>query len=533
MKSSLPESISPCSNVRRSCSSLMNHEPCFTIQSSVEEEGSNDDTNNGQRSVLIDKEAMNQLSTKITQSLLHKLQHSNVPSSLSSSISSSNQNQDNQIVNECIENLNFASWDADGWHYTGTKYTRSNTTSTTTTAPAIFSPTFIEQQQRFERVALYVMVMDCINFCFWPVDDDDNAASDSNHKCSSSDNTSEMINMLEYEHLAIALKCVAERDDDNVLINDDTNNNKDSHHRSRPTTTNNDSNDDVFIVRAEDSYALAPQNLIHLNEELFLEMMMKDLPTTTTATKNQIFSIPNAKERVRLIIEMAQSLLSFHNGSATCFIAKADKSADRLVHLILQYFPGFRDTALCNCSISSSNVKTSIWVAFYKRAQILVADLWAALGKNRSQQITSGVEKVDATTFTKQETQTSLLDYCDFVDMEKITTFADYRVPQLLRHLGVLIYSPKLSQKVDSKTDLQVFSAHELYIRAATVVAVDQLVEMVKTKLEEDSNGSTMIMEFSQSVNAVKMDWYLWNIGEKLDRSQSLGNHHRVRTIFY
>ena len=34
-------------------------------------------------------------------------------------------------------------------------------------------------------------------------------------------------------------------------------------------------------------------------------------------------------------------------------------------------------------------------------------------------------------------------------------------------------------------------------------------------------------------VNAVKMDWYLWNIGEKLDINNKLGHHHRVKTIFY
>jgi hypothetical protein len=36
-----------------------------------------------------------------------------------------------------------------------------------------------------------------------------------------------------------------------------------------------------------------------------------------------------------------------------------------------------------------------------------------------------------------------------------------------------------------------------------------------------------------QNINAVKMDWYLWNIGEKLDREGRLAKHHRVRTIFY
>ena len=122
-----------------------------------------------------------------------------------------------------------------------------------------------------------------------------------------------------------------------------------------------------------------------------------------------------------------------------------------------------------------------------------------------------------------------VVDHCYFYDMDKITTFADYRVPQLLRHLDVLKYSPELSRQVDNKVELVPFCADELYIRAATVVAVDELVDRVKMKLGEKSkshdNGGDdanlpLIGLQAENVNAVKMDWYLWNIGEKLDKKQ-------------
>ena len=54
-------------------------------------------------------------------------------------------------------------------------------------------------------------------------------------------------------------------------------------------------------------------------------------------------------------------------------------------------------------------------VHFYKRAQILVADLWAAFG---CQTADNG-------------------HFASFVDVGKLTMFADYRVPQILRHVGV------------------------------------------------------------------------------------------------
>jgi hypothetical protein len=56
------------------------------------------------------------------------------------------------------------------------------------------------------------------------------------------------------------------------------------------------------------------------------------------------------------------------------------------------------------------------------------------------------------------------------------------------------------------------------------------LVNEVKSMLlETDVNSKKYIEE----VNAVKMDWYLWNIGEKMDRKKEIENHHRVLTIFY
>lgn len=60
-------------------------------------------------------------------------------------------------------------------------------------------------------------------------------------------------------------------------------------------------------------------------------------------------------------------------------------------------------------------------ISFYKRAQILVADTWSVLeGKG---------------------------DGC-FKDISSITMFADYRLPQILVHLGALKYSDELLEKL-------------------------------------------------------------------------------------
>ena len=63
----------------------------------------------------------------------------------------------------------------------------------------------------------------------------------------------------------------------------------------------------------------------------------------------------------------------------------------------------------------------------YKRAQILVGDLWGAF---KGQGLGS------------------------FTDIQSITMFADYLVPAVLREWGVLGYSKELSRKVDGRIEL-------------------------------------------------------------------------------
>ena len=64
-----------------------------------------------------------------------------------------------------------------------------------------------------------------------------------------------------------------------------------------------------------------------------------------------------------------------------------------------------------------------ILVSFYKRVQILVGDIWACF-KGQS--------------------------YGAFTDINYITMFADYRVPQVLIHFGTMTYSNDLLNKLKS-----------------------------------------------------------------------------------
>lgn len=174
-----------------------------------------------------------------------------------------------------------------------------------------------------------------------------------------------------------------------------------------------------------------------------------------------------------------------YGGKVSNMVRAANHSAVRLVDLVTRSFPGFRDTSIYRGRL----------VHFYKRAQIFVADLWGAFGR---------------------PTDSNHTFY--FHDIDQITMFADYRVPQILRHIGVLTYSPELSQSIDSRVEIPVGSEEEIEIRAATIVAVERMRKTV--------NQSRNLQ-----LTSIEVDWILWNWGELA--KDTIAPHHRTLTIYY
>jgi hypothetical protein len=278
----------------------------------------------------------------------------------------------------------------------------------------------VNERIKRERIALYILALDAINFCFWPHD-------------TTTTSTLEQQNTLEYDHLAVALKELASQ------------------------TTNNG------------THFFSPQNLSTITEKEMKEALKPFLK----------HHVPNLSERCRLWNELGAGLLMEFEGSAMKLIETSHNSAPYLVKLLIMNFSGFRD----------ESVHQGKWICFYKRAQIAVADLNAALSL--------GLWGID-----------------------ELTTFADYRVPQLLRHVGVLEYNPELKDAVDNRVEL--VGKQEVYIRAATVVAVERLVQAYNLQRTPH-----------EKMTEVQMDWHLWQVGEKLNQDSKMKPHHRVDTIFY
>lgn len=140
---------------------------------------------------------------------------------------------------------------------------------------------------------------------------------------------------------------------------------------------------------------LTPAKLIDMTEEKVLGEIFKR------------GDIPLADERARILREVGQVVVSCFGGSFGNIIKQADHSAVRLLNILTSNFPNFQDHAIYK----------GHQIHFYKRAQILIGDIWAHFKGSGP-----GL----------------------FKDIEQLTMFADYRVPQTLHQWGVLKYSKEL-----------------------------------------------------------------------------------------
>ena len=129
-------------------------------------------------------------------------------------------------------------------------------------------------------------------------------------------------------------------------------------------------------------------------------------------------------------------------------------------------------------------------IAFYKRAQILPADLALAFSGK-------GLGRFD--------------------DLGKLTSFADNLVPHVLRVDGILEYEHSLEELIRHGENIPAGSCEEVEIRASAVHAVDLLVAALD--------------RIGRHCTAMEVDHILWNRGQ--DRFYKDRPRHRTRTAFY
>lgn len=190
--------------------------------------------------------------------------------------------------------------------------------------------------------------------------------------------------------------------------------------------------------------------------------------------------IPLLEARQANLYEVGTALAGHWDGSFINAIQRAGGSAVALVADVVETLPSFDDVA----------VYRGEKVRFYKRAQILIADLHGAF-EGRGPGL--------------------------FEDMHALTAFADYKVPQVLRGLGVLQYEPDLAASMRRQEIIPPGDEREIEIRAATIWAVELL--------------RRALTEFGEPRDAYEIDWLLWHAGQSLPADTE--PYHRTPTVFY
>jgi hypothetical protein len=217
---------------------------------------------------------------------------------------------------------------------------------------------------------------------------------------------------------------------------------------------------------------LDPHNLAALDAET-LNAVLGGEPT-----------IPLLEERATNLRALGRCVVDRFEGRFSHVVQEANLDAVELVRLLVGGLASFRDEAIYQ----------GRKVGFYKRAQILAADLHGAAGGRRPQRRWWG----------------------ELARMHELTAFADYKLPQILRHQGILRYSAPLAEKVDNQVPLPAGSNEEVEIRANTVWAVELLRQEMQA--------------LGLDLPSYRIDWLLWSASQE---SAQMRPYHRTLTIYY
>jgi hypothetical protein len=174
-----------------------------------------------------------------------------------------------------------------------------------------------------------------------------------------------------------------------------------------------------------------------------------------------------------------------HDARPADIAIDARGSAEHVVRIAIRRYLMYEDTTTWQ-----HRDGLAIEVPLLKRAQILAADLAGAL---------AGTELAI--------TQ----------DLGLLTAFADYKVPQVLRHLGVLRYAEPLARWIHERQRIPPNHPYEVAIRAGTVQACEQIVAAARS--------------LGREITAAELDWRLWRLGQSLPGD--VEPYHRTVTTSY
>lgn len=185
--------------------------------------------------------------------------------------------------------------------------------------------------------------------------------------------------------------------------------------------------------------------------------------------------IPLLKERYQTLVSISKIINDKMKGNFYEFIKDIKKDKD-LFNVIVNNFPTFKDERAYNGET----------IYFYKLAQLLTSDIL------HIRKLKENLE----------------------IDCSNLVGCADYKIPQVLRGLGILEYSDTLSNIVDNKVLIPEGSSYEVEIRASMLVVIDLIKK-----------------ELGNKVDAISINDFIWNIGQ--NKNFKLKPYHLTKTLSY
>lgn len=189
--------------------------------------------------------------------------------------------------------------------------------------------------------------------------------------------------------------------------------------------------------------------------------------------------LPLMPERLVALRELGRGL-SAHGGPMG--LLRGEPSAAALVERIVAAFPSWSDDRIA----PDGEV-----LRFRKRAQLCVAMIAGRFAAVGSPVRIGG--------------------------LERLTAFADYRLPQVLRGVGILRLSGDLARRIDAQREVPAGSPEEVALRAAAVVGAERI-------------RRALVVDHPQ-VDALVVDHLLWRAA--VERQDALPPFHRTRTVAY
>jgi len=212
-----------------------------------------------------------------------------------------------------------------------------------------------------------------------------------------------------------------------------------------------------------------------LNSEYLKDITQEDLKYILRGN----IEIPLFNQRLKILKEIGQVVYDDFDSNFENILEESDYDVIKLLKIITTKFSTYND-----CSTYNDKA-----IQFHKRAQLLISDIFELL-KDTDKTITN---------------------------INILTAFADYKIPQLLRKINILTYSQELSNITDNKQEIPLNDPKEIEIRANMVWAIELLRKEINKRYPD--------------INTIEVNNYIWLLSQ--EKSKGDKPYHLTRTIAY